>query len=250
MSLLNKLKVHVEDCAWNKNLSFIFYRFLHILDRRLVLPKVVFKNEFLCLSSERHLEKHMVPKNHGCFIDAGANIGFWTIFLAKKGYKVYSFEPAPQTFYILQRNVRTYSNVHLHPYALGEQDNMAKLNIHDGSGHNSLIHQGNDFLGKQVLVQVRTLDSFNIKNVGLIKIDTEGYEFPILLGASQTILRDKPRLIIEIHMPYQEQKQKITQFLKEMNYRWIVQYKSHNARYSKVSINTKRGQPHIIGDPY
>lgn len=48
-------------------------------------------------------------------------------------------------------------------------------------------------------INIRTLDSFDIKNVGLIKIDVEGMEEIVIEGALNTISKYKPVLIIEIH---------------------------------------------------
>jgi len=44
---------------------------------------------------------------------------------------------------------------------------------------------------------MRTLDSFNFTEVDLIKIDCEGYEVPILNGAKETVLCNRPMMIVE-----------------------------------------------------
>jgi len=48
------------------------------------------------------------------------------------------------------------------------------------------------------IVEVNTLDNMNFENVDVLKIDTEGYEFPIVLGAEQTIIKHKP--IVQLEM--------------------------------------------------
>jgi len=56
------------------------------------------------------------------------------------------------------------------------------------------------FLENELLeIPIRPLDSFNITNVGLIKIDVEGMEELVIEGALNTIEKYKPVLIIEIH---------------------------------------------------
>jgi FkbM family methyltransferase len=55
-----------------------------------------------------------------------------------------------------------------------------------------LIIEHHDFTGNHILVTVRSLDSFDVQDVGLIKIDAEGYEVPVLLGARRTIEKSKP----------------------------------------------------------
>ena len=44
---------------------------------------------------------------------------------------------------------------------------------------------------------MRTLDSYNFTDVDIIKIDVEGYEVPLLHGAKQTILSNRPWIQIE-----------------------------------------------------
>ena len=75
---------------------------------------------------------------------------------------------------------------------------------------------------KTIRVPVRTLDSFNFEIVDLIKIDTEGYELPVLRGGRETIGRERPQLYIEIHN--QGQKSLIFKFLQEFNYTYSVYY--------------------------
>lgn len=224
MSLCDKAKFHIENFARSKSIRFMFYSALHIIHRRVPLPSVIFKDDVTDIGREKYLEKYMIPKHGGCFVDVGANVGLWTFFIAEKGTKVQAFEPNPRPFRTLKKKAETYSNIHVNSCALGEDNYTAKLDLHARGD-------------RPINVTVRTLDSFNIQNVGLIKIDTEGYELPILLGARQTILRDKPRLIVEVHTPYKEQIRKIIDILKNLNYKWIIRYKELVP------------QPHIIADP-
>jgi len=105
--------------------------------------------------------------------------------------------------------------------ALGDKNCVAKLNLHRKWGHDSIVRKQEDYTGHRVEIPVKTLDSLAIRNVGLIKIDTEGYEVPVLLGAEKTIISSKPRLITEGHNPVNEQEQKITAILKSLGYKWI-----------------------------
>jgi hypothetical protein len=51
------------------------------------------------------------------------------------------------------------------------------------------------------MVDVNTLDSFNIENVSVLKIDVQGYEPKVLDGAKETILKNKPVIFIEVEAP-------------------------------------------------
>jgi len=48
-----------------------------------------------------------------------------------------------------------------------------------------------------VTVPMRTLDSFDYTDIGFIKIDVEGYEYKVLLGAKETIKKYRPVLLVE-----------------------------------------------------
>ena len=47
-------------------------------------------------------------------------------------------------------------------------------------------------------IKTRTLDSFNLKNLSLIKIDVQGWEKKVLRGAKKTIKSSKPLLIVDL----------------------------------------------------
>ena len=47
-------------------------------------------------------------------------------------------------------------------------------------------------------VEMRTLDSYGFTDVRILKIDTEGTEMEVIEGGRETILRDRPALIVEL----------------------------------------------------
>ncbi len=50
----------------------------------------------------------------------------------------------------------------------------------------------------EINVPRHRLDGYSLREIGFIKIDVEGHEDSVLLGARETIARDKPNLLIEI----------------------------------------------------
>jgi FkbM family methyltransferase len=224
-------KVYIEAFATTKDFKLLLRSIFSLMDRRLhISVPVRVQSAFLNSSChEPELEKYMDCR--GSFIDVGANVGVWTQYMAKKGTKIYAFEPNPQSFNFLKGLRQRYSNIVLFPYALGERDYTAELKF-SSSGHDSLIIEHPDFTGNHILVTVRSLDSFDIQDVGLIKIDTEGYEVPVLLGARRTIEKWKPRLIVEVHEPYVKQRLKVKKILTTYGYYCIPLV------------------THVIGDPY
>ena len=228
-SVFNKAKIHIKNLANAKSIYFTLYTVDGLIARRILSST---------RNPEKHLEPYMKPRHNGCFVDVGANVGLWTLYMLKKKIQVYAFEPSPRPYKILKEHEKRYSDLlRVYPVALGETENVAQLLLHHQPGHDSLLNTEHDFTGFSLKVNVKTLDSFNLQNIGLIKIDTEGYEVPVLLGAKETILKNKPRLIIEVH---KGQLRKIAQVLRDLNYRHFICYRRN------FLIPTAR---HILAEP-
>ena len=132
-------------------------------------------------------------------IDIGANLGLFTFFMSRASKHVFAFEPNPYPLENLKGLVD--SNVTVLPIALGNNDGPVEIKIpHHRKGWSSngaslASKEIND--GKIINIQCRKLDSLNIENIGLIKIDVEGFEIEVIKGAKDTILKNKPIMIIE-----------------------------------------------------
>jgi len=74
--------------------------------------------------------------------------------------------------------------------------------------------------------QVRTLDSYEFKGVGLIKIDVEGDELAVLEGAEQTIAREQPVIVVEDNHTAEDLNKYKTgdtiRWLEQRNYRLVA----------------------------
>ena len=73
-------------------------------------------------------------------------------------------------------------------------------------------------LGKEFSVTMRKIDSLNIENIGLIKIDVEGFEMDVLRGAEKTIRIQKPTLIIENEIVHTDDPFEVFDFMKKIGY--------------------------------
>lgn len=126
--------------------------------------------------------------------DVGANIGEYTQATLERFGKVeiYAFEPNPRTCKHLQSKFHRYNNVHVYDYALGSEDTtgfISESRIFDPSStvtKNS--HEG-------CPVKILKLDSFaiekNISSIDLLKIDAEGMDLEVLLGAQKLLTEIK-----------------------------------------------------------
>jgi FkbM family methyltransferase len=127
-------------------------------------------------------------------IDIGGHIGFWSYYLAKFFKQVHTFEPIISHIECFKKNVLA-TNVKLHEIGLSNRE--AKVNFitsHKNSGMSSVDPKSDRINGNINLV---SLDSYHFNDVDFIKIDVEGYEKFVIEGARETILRNKPIIIVE-----------------------------------------------------
>ena len=130
---------------------------------------------------------------HRVCIDIGANVGLWSCELVDKFEQVIAFEPVDEFRKCFEQNVKK-SNYVMYSVALGREESFINMTIVEGNtGHS---HIDTSTYG-QGTIPLKTLDSFNFDRVDMIKIDVEGFEEEILVGAEQTILRNHPILAIE-----------------------------------------------------
>lgn len=136
----------------------------------------------------------------GIFVDVGSSIGNHTLFFAKfcDPSWVASFEPHPESAQHQLENLvlnGVQEQVKLFTVALSDQPGMMGLERFGTHCGQFRLIEGKD-------IPVSTLDAFASgvlwKGITLIKIDVEGWEYQVLLGALGTINRDSPALFIEL----------------------------------------------------
>ena len=142
-----------------------------------------------------------IDKNKN-IIDVGANIGSHTLrysrFIGNNG-KIYSFEPQKKVYDCLLKtiNKNNLKNVVHYNNAVGNTNTKGSLQNIDYNSR-KLINIGGISLGLGVeTTEIKTIDSYNFKNIGFIKIDVEGAEKLVVLGAKKTIEKYRPIIFYE-----------------------------------------------------
>ena len=163
-------------------------------------------------------------------LDIGMNIGMNTIEYATFAQNVIGFEPVPTTYQIALDNIALNqnhsnpddgwwkesgqwasllptANIQTYNIALGPEQSTVEMHIKKNDGHNRVSNDGYTTpTGKsvkantgyqRVSVPQETLDSLNLTDVDIIKIDVEGYELNVLQGASNTIATNRPIVQVE-----------------------------------------------------
>jgi len=132
-------------------------------------------------------------------IDIGAHVGIWTRRLANDFDKVIAFEPMPKHIECHKNNCKGLDNVQLNEIALSNVNEQKVMTTKDNNSGMSTLMVPKWKLPKTiVIVETRTLDSFNFPKMDFIKIDVEGWEEQVLRGGMDTILKYRPRMYIEI----------------------------------------------------
>lgn len=135
-------------------------------------------------------------------LDIGANLGAFTLFFAQKvgiKGKVHAFEPQPFIFQALCANM-ALNNIMIakcHWCGLSADAGEALIPGFDYSQENNYGGLSLDLFNQGDPVEIRTLDSFNLKACDFVKIDVEGMESDVLKGGAVTIEKFKPILFIE-----------------------------------------------------
>ena len=160
------------------------------------------------------LKKFLKGKKNLVIIDVGANTGNYSdaIFKINQDLTIYAFEPHPKTFKKLTDNLGLNQKFKAFNLGVGHQKGILELydyDAKDGSQHASLyreviseLHNGNPVSHSVDIVKLDDfLKSENVVNIDLLKIDTEGNEYNVLLGIKSYL---KVKKIKAIHFEFNE----------------------------------------------
>ena len=157
-------------------------------------------------------------KPHGFrALDIGAHVGIWTRRLANDFDEVIAFEPMSKHIVCHKNNCVGLENVTLNEIALSNLNEQKVMTTKDNNSGMSTLMTPRWKLPKTiVIIETRTLDSYNFPKMDFIKIDVEGWEEQVLKGGMDTILKYRPRMYIEI---WPKQYEKVSDILwREMGY--------------------------------
>lgn len=214
-------------------------------------------------------KKYYRPKSN--ILDIGGFIGSVSLVLSKiidKNQKIYVFEPQYYDCLIKNINDNNLKNVimpykcglaNTNGYILNKKKNINHKGNYGGkclaalynkSLESLFVDNGDNDENSDNTIELKKLDTFGLKNIGLIKIDVEGFELLVLNGGIKTIKDNNyPPIFIEIWSAkgwrntdetrdyYIENKKKIIIFLLTLNYKLV-----HKNGMDYIFIHNKKSR--------
>jgi FkbM family methyltransferase len=132
------------------------------------------------------------------FIDVGAHVGYYSMYLSPRVRHVYAFEPDQRNISALRKNASWAGNIDVIEAAVSSHDGVGNLSIDQDPSVSRLDNVD----GPQTIkVPIISIDSFVAAhpriNVGLIKTDIEGHDLKALQGMTTTVARHQPLILTE-----------------------------------------------------
>lgn len=176
---------------------------------------------------EEQMQKCFTAPLDGVFIDVGAHVGKYSVELSKKvGSKglVVAVEPQPKNFKTLKQNIELNNLKNVIPLNLAAWGKKCVLNFSFGNSSAAFHLTGKcpDYDNNHsILVKAEVLDTIvnqlKCNRVDLIKIDAESSEYEVLLGLQKTLIKFKPKIIVEV---WKENAEKIAKMLSQIDYNY------------------------------
>jgi FkbM family methyltransferase len=197
---------------------------------------------------DRHLKAAFDEVPAGSLVvDVGANLGWFTVYAAKRGCRVVAFEPCQAVLELLDKNI-----------ALNQVEDLVRverLALYDSRARMARtpelleMYESDSFdpstcknCGALMLIpeaagayEARTLDSFGLEGVALLKTDAQGCDLAILRGAVETIKRSHPVICYESFRNPQdkaERERSFQELLASLGYETEVAYESEDHLWS------------------
>lgn len=169
--------------------------------------------------------------------DVGAHIGVYSLKLSKKAKLIVAFEPHPENFKLLRKNVmiNKLKNIVLYDYALSYFNGKAKLYLsHLPGSHSMVLRRSHEYIYVKVKTIEEVMNELSIDHIDLLKINAEGAELDILKGSQLNKIK---KLIIAANHT-ENQAKEIIKYLSSMG-NFYIKYNHNSGRIYAKNLDSQ-----------
>lgn len=181
-------------------------------------------------------------KRDSIIFDIGANIGIHSVFFSNIALdgKIYSFEPSLSTYQLLLKNTFSHKNIIPINSAVSDQTSITRFFDCDDNALSSLKDTQRSNIQSTYDVLCYKLDDFldffPISKLDFIKIDVEGFEYEVLRGMKNAVMKFKPIIFCEVYGGKNSNKnpEATLKYIEDLNYKvfnitesGMIEYKVH-----------------------
>ena len=150
-------------------------------------------------------------------VDIGAWCGTWAIAMQQYAKKIHCFEPNKTHYECLQRNIAPYGHIRIYNQAIGNEDGYISLSQESATQNTRVLLEKGE-------TKISKMDSLEIDDIDMLKIDVEGLEMEVLKGASYQLEKIK-YIMIELNnnsKRYGSSNLEIEKHLKDLGYKILI----------------------------
>jgi FkbM family methyltransferase len=166
-----------------------------------------------CIRSKQIWESHMhnvfaqYVNSNSIVIECGCHVGTHSLLLASLCMTFYGFEPMPETYDVLMKNIalNNINNAIIYKKGVADKEGVTRYSWipenNPGAAaldNNPMGRPNLPYPDKDIEVELVTIDSLQLDKVDFMKIDVEGYETLVITGAINTIKKCRPIIIMEV----------------------------------------------------
>jgi FkbM family methyltransferase len=168
-------------------------------------------HEYSHIHKSIQIAKTINTEEKGVILDIGGSVGTTAVLYAAAfpSDRIYVFEPIRSSFEKLQQNTRKYSNISVVNKAIGNETGKKTIQLANrisssslfnlkGSGHEEGFGNSISYAGTED-IEITTLNKYLTPGISIriMKIDVQGYEIEVLLGASDH-LQNVDLIVVEV----------------------------------------------------
>lgn len=233
-------------------------KLLNLIPKKMNLPLRYFKLKYKGkIDPELIWVKQYFKGGGRVALDVGANLGFYSFGLRSHFKTIHAFEPITKLSMFLEDYNST--NIVIHGIACSDSSGQANIYVPKLDNITDYAYAGLEVNLRYeshhaIEIQKETIDSFGFENVDLIKIDVEGHELNVILGANETIIRCKPLILAELENRHRDGAvSTFNNYLTELGYtgyylvdEQLQPISKFNSKYNQcVDVDNNPIQPYI-----